>query len=80
MKSGLKTGERRFVRKRPINIMNAIEKNWLHSVQHFIYYNLMAVRKVKAIRTICNITLKKIQTNIYYLHFNKNFVTLELKM
>ena len=28
-------GERRFVRKRPINMMNVIKKNWLHSVQHF---------------------------------------------
>ena len=27
-----------------------------------------------------NITLKKIQANIFYLHFNKNFITLDLKM
>ena len=34
-------------------------------------------------KTTCssNITQqKKIQANIYYLHFNKNFITLDLKM
>ena len=27
-----------------------------------------------------NITEKKIQANVFYLHFNKNFITLDLKM
>ena len=43
MKSCLKTGERRFVRNRPISMMNAIEKNWLHSVQHFATCQTMKV-------------------------------------
>ena len=32
--------------------------------------------------TTCSsiITFKKIQANIYYLHCNKNFITLDLKM
>ena len=33
-------------------------------------------------KTTCNsnITKKRKQANIYYLHFNKNFITLDLKM
>ena len=36
----------------------------------------------KNTNTTCsnNITFKKIQANIFYLHFNKNFITLDLKM
>ena len=40
----------------------------------------MYICKKKKNTCSSNITLKKIQASIYYLHFNKNFITLDLKM
>ena len=37
-------------------------------------------KKIKKNTTCSNNITQNIQANIYYLHFNKNFITLDLKM